>query len=329
MFGSQALETAIGLALLFFILALAASQIVELLSRTVQKRAKDLERAIGGLLVGSVNANGKPKGHEEALREFRGTVVYDAVMAGCGPTLIRRSQRKPSYMSAKLFADAAVELLVDEADNNKLKDDLDKTVPGLVRLVTPVLRSGEASVLKVKVHLERTFDEVMDRAEGAYKRWVTLVLFIVGLLVAFSVNASAYDVARDLWKDPVTRATVTAAASNAVGAGGGADKIKSVADASETLTQLSLPVGWSQKHKCKFWNQGCVAPEKPGGVLSHAATIAGWLVTALLLMLGAPFWFDLLARLTSLRSSGTKPKLAGDDPLSATSKAAADSTALP
>ena len=36
--------------------------------------------------------------------------------------------------------------------------------------------------------------------------------------------------------------------------------------------------------------------------------ILGWLITALAVSLGAPFWFDLLNRLVKLRGTGTKPK---------------------
>ncbi len=36
-------------------------------------------------------------------------------------------------------------------------------------------------------------------------------------------------------------------------------------------------------------------------------SILGWLITALALTLGAPFWFDLLNKFISLRSSGSKP----------------------
>jgi hypothetical protein len=52
--------------------------------------------------------------------------------------------------------------------------------------------------------------------------------------------------------------------------------------------------------------------------LSRTATFAGWLLTALLIMLGGPFWYDLLTRLVPLRSSGTRPPVAADDPASAT-----------
>lgn len=44
------------------------------------------------------------------------------------------------------------------------------------------------------------------------------------------------------------------------------------------------------------------SPYQAGGL----KTFIGWLITAFAIMLGAPFWFDLLGKLVSLRGSGTK-----------------------
>jgi hypothetical protein len=35
--------------------------------------------------------------------------------------------------------------------------------------------------------------------------------------------------------------------------------------------------------------------------------VLGWIVTALAVSLGAPFWFDLLKKLVNIRSSGNQP----------------------
>lgn len=44
------------------------------------------------------------------------------------------------------------------------------------------------------------------------------------------------------------------------------------------------------------------SPNQAGGL----ETITGWLITALAITLGAPFWFDLLSKLISLRGAGNK-----------------------
>src|SRR5689334_16739614 len=101
MFNSQPLETAIGLVLLFFVVATGASSIVELWSRIVSKRAKNFEAALGAMLAGN-----KPKGDSElvaALNAFKGTSVYESALAASGKPLLR-SPKGPSYLSAKAFA---------------------------------------------------------------------------------------------------------------------------------------------------------------------------------------------------------------------------------
>jgi len=57
-----------------------------------------------------------------------------------------------------------------------------------------------------------------------------------------------------------------------------------------------------------------VAPKQdvraPFGTMEFAWQAAGWLLTALAGMLGAPFWFELLQRLVNLRGVGPKPETA-------------------
>jgi hypothetical protein len=54
MFESQPIETAIGLVLMFFVIALAASSLVEIISQVFKLRANDLETAVGQMLTGQV-----------------------------------------------------------------------------------------------------------------------------------------------------------------------------------------------------------------------------------------------------------------------------------
>ncbi|MEX2565436.1 MAG: hypothetical protein WD431_05805 [Cyclobacteriaceae bacterium] len=37
-------------------------------------------------------------------------------------------------------------------------------------------------------------------------------------------------------------------------------------------------------------------------------SLLGWIITAFAITLGAPFWFDLLKRVMSIRASGEKPE---------------------
>ena len=288
MLGSQALETAIGLALLFFILATATSAVVELVSKIFKKRHRDLEQAIGAML------KGEPvewaSGSATLDSAFRATTVYRSAQVAAGKAGV-------TYLSAKSFADAAVELY-RTADN----------VPAnLSTRMEDLFKDVGADLVRLKAGLESWFDETMASLESQYKKWATAWLFFVGLTLAVVVNASALDVAKDLWNDEATRAAVVAAAESTVEAGQDASKIEDVARTTSELEELSLPVGWSD------------APPNPtvdpAWWLSH---VIGWILTGALLMLGAPFWFDLLSRLVSLRNSGKSPDPAPKDDASAT-----------
>lgn len=318
MFGSQALETAIGLALLFFVMATAASATVEAVSRLLHRRADDLERGLAALLAGE--AADEAKGLE-ALNAFKGTTVYTSAMRASAAGRLKWRQAKPTYLSAKSFADGVTEMLFDDDGTvNQLPDNLK------ARLV-PLLREAKGNTLEVKAGLERWFDDAMTHVEATYKRWATSFLFVFGLGLAVAGNVSTIDVAQQLWQDPVTRQAVVDSATQ-VANNNGTDNLADVSASVDGLEQLEMPIGY------RGCDAGAVEP-CTAFRWSHfdwrtwSQAFGGWLLTALMLMLGAPFWFDLLSRLVSLRTAGSKPPPASQDHASATSLLRADAERAP
>jgi len=98
---------------------------------------------------------------------------------------------------------------------------------------------------------------------------------------------------------------VVSAAQN-VGQNGNAPLLRDVAGITNTLTEVSIPVGWAG-----------VSPDGFGWWAGH---LLGWGLTAVLVMVGAPFWFELLERLITFKSggSGGQPARADQDPAAAT-----------
>jgi hypothetical protein len=72
---------------------------------------------------------------------------------------------------------------------------------------------------------------------------------------------------------------------------------------------LAIPVGWVSKGTSQEVKYGQITPttadEFGDRFTQH---ILGWLLTALAATLGAPFWFDTLNRIISIRSSGKAPE---------------------
>jgi hypothetical protein len=290
MFGSQALDTAIGLVLMLFVLATAASSILELINRLARTRAKNLERALGSLLGGAGNGGADATA---ALTELRRTSVYAAATESS-------DGKAPAYLSAKAFADAVLELASDAGSSP------DVVLPRQLRdRLQTLLQESSTDTLELRAGLERWFDEAMSRLSDAYKRQATLWLGVLGFALAVLVNAATPDVVARLWTAPVTREAVVSAAQN-VGQNGNAPLLRDVAGITNALTEVSIPVGWAE-----------VAPDGFGWWVGH---ILGWGLTAVLVMVGAPFWFELLERLITFKSggSGGQPARADQDPAAAT-----------
>jgi hypothetical protein len=95
--------------------------------------------------------------------------------------------------------------------------------------------------------------------------------------------------------------------------------------------QTGLPLGWTWANWPAMFAVTCVnAPTTPGdkpsidkcrsgnklddikqGAWQNLPfALAGWAISALAMTLGAPFWFDLLAKLIKIRGSGAKPESA-------------------
>jgi len=296
---SQVLEVAIGLVVMFFLLALASSSIVEAIAGVFNIRGRQLETAIKGLVS-----------DPHHTLDVWNTSVFGALQAGTRTTASdtaraqkpsRKRKRKPAYVSARAFADATIEAISACKAVSESTAELEGNLPSNLKSRLDALTNEVGTDLNgIKAGLERWFDDTMERAAGAYKRWAQIVLVIVALVLAIALNASTTRVAATIWNDATVRDAVVNASRNVnqVKTPGG---LKNVGDTISSLKSLHLPLGW------KDW-------DSQAGSLG---TIAGWLITALLVMLGAPFSYGLLTSLVSLRSAGDKPPPATQDPTSA------------
>jgi hypothetical protein len=72
----------------------------------------------------------------------------------------------------------------------------------------------------------------------------------------------------------------------------------------DTLETTGLPLGWNNTTPCKEIELG----GSKSWLVNAALLLLGWFFSAMALSMGAPFWFDLLAKLVNVRRSGAKPK---------------------
>lgn len=291
--GGPALEIAIALAFVFFLLSLIASELTELVANFFKLRAETLREGLEGMLGDEAVA-------EEVLK-------HPLVRSD----LRKESKHTPSYIAPRDFAAAFQDLIsappaatenprptirVRDADG----ETHDAQVTGKLAAQLSTL-SGSATAIPAAPALEKWFDESMDRVSGWYKRkskWITLG---IGVFLVVVLNVSALRIADHLAAEPTVRAAVVAKAEAAAadGADEGEEGLtragRDVEKAVDDLGDLNLPVFWA-------------APNVPDWTYTDVGlTAVGWLITIFAISLGAPFWFDALGRLSNLRMAGKKP----------------------
>ena len=181
---------------------------------------------------------------------------------------------------------------------------------------TPLLRmmtDAEGDRDKFRGSLEHWYDDTMDRVSGWYKRYVQRIILVITIMLVACLNVDTINIAQVLWRLPTERAAVAAAAAKQAGSGSSASQ--NADEVVRSISALKLPLGWTPPHITRVGPAGATTvvvstdPQHvPLGAASWLIKLLGLLLTVLALSLGAPFWFDALTRLASLRQSGPKPE---------------------
>jgi len=151
----------------------------------------------------------------------------------------------------------------------------------------------------------------MDRASGVYKRNAKGVALVIAFLITILANVDAVYIVNSLAKDQVLRSTITNVAQQVVVSNSclqisenEASKTECLtgiqADVNKAVTDLSyLPVGWDLSNPLK-------KQFSPLGIESIVKTLVGWLLSSIVIAMGAPFWFQLLNLVVNVRNTGKK-----------------------
>jgi hypothetical protein len=153
--------------------------------------------------------------------------------------------------------------------------------------------TAEGNLGRLQQSIEQWFDDAMDRISGWYKRKVQIALGVYAIVLVLALNIDSLALARTLWSDPTLRQAIVAAASQPPNQD--PSKVEGQLD---ELSALHLPIGWTSTDP-----QRSVPQDLP----ALLAKLAGLLITVLALLLGAPWWFAVLTRIASMRSSGPPP----------------------
>jgi hypothetical protein len=328
--GVPMLDVAIGLAFMFFLLSVVCSSIGEVIAAIFKLRAKNLETGIRAMLgdpelarrffsdwrIATLSKPKRPRKQtaQKADAPEHGPTVVRGVRSALGWPFKEIRRGGPSYIDPRTAAlvlyDTVFPDLAGEGSRDLrrvAREQIDRVGRGndrLKALLQGVVDQADHEVATVRTHLEDHFNAIMDRATGWYKRRAQVILFLTALAVAAAINADTFNVADRLARDEPLRAQVVQqavdAASTTAPATTGvpentAGTPENVRKALRAARATALPLGWTGENVPEDANVGNVALK-----------VLGILVTAFALLLGAPFWFDVLGKFARLRSTGNR-----------------------
>ncbi|MBL0741981.1 hypothetical protein [Chryseolinea lacunae] len=335
MTGSVALDVVIGLVFVYLLYSLLATILQEILATNIIRlRAKVLEKAIKRMLddTGSVRQT----------KELLSTAFYQTpLIKYLGPT----NGKTPAYIAARNFSKALLDILkgpgtkpgedfrgrIDASLNSGITVSQDSKITGgeTLTFLQSLWADAQGDIDKFRAALEQWFDDTMERATGWYKKRTQIILFFVGLFIAGVFNVDTVKIVDKLSNDPELRQQIIQQADGYLKAhsnlkeelaerqqrAAGNDTTK----ATQSLDSLIIRTDKLVKEATDLVNTDL---KNANEVLAlgwedhsfDAWSLPGWIITALAISLGAPFWFDLLNKLMKLRGAvppATDPKQSG------------------
>ena len=327
MFGSDTLDVAIGLVFVYLMVSFVCSAAAELIEVVLKDRPRKLFQGISELLSHS----------DEWVKKIYNDPLVSSLYKGNFEETAPKNL--PSYIPGKNFAIALLNQLDDPTSVEKISASVDKLFTQDDRTALDTLRNNKSrspaqdvdlKALEAKEHIykalksavmtattdvnsvvkniEDWYNSAMDRVSGWFKRRTHTILLCLGAVAAIVYNIDTLSIVSRLANDKAVRQTVVASAGAAVSSKQSATSPTTFSDVDAAKTKLDqsintlfakagMLIGWGDDFS---WDCAYLYRE----AWKHWP---GWLLTAIAVSFGAPFWFDVLNKFMVVRST-VKPK---------------------
>lgn len=326
------LETAIGLTFVYLMLSVLCSGINEWIAQRIGRRGRFLREGMLNMLLDRwiyLRLLNHPlvACHYRDLPGKRRQPAYlpsASVATALLDVLVNKAgQLGPSPPAGGALDFAAIRAAVEQCSRQGYT---------VANAVLPLLDHANGDLEAAKKAIAAWYDGAMDRVSGWYKADARWTLFLLGLATSALLNVDSIAITRSLMTSDQLRQAMVGVAVQTVETKEIAgvtlfkdgkqvelspEDMKKLAQLGITLQTKGLPIGFS----CL---SPLLAPDSANGLMTagHQCVgtllkamedgawlmkLMGWLITALAISLGGPFWFDLLNRLVDLRGAGKRP----------------------
>lgn len=313
MFNSTILEVVIGLVFLYLLFSLLATFVNELIFTFFRFRANHLKKAIQNMMDNDA---------EEGKVFFDKFYQHPLIQS----FLRKKGKGFPSYIDPKKFASVVFEIYSEEKIS-KGKDALKKKIENLPEhshlrhLLLKYIEQSEDKAQELEKKLEDWFNGSMERASGWYNRNIKKWTIAIAVVIAILFNFDSINVYKQLTTDSNVRQDLVKYAEGSIDKYAELVNIDTTVDAADNLYVQKLDSLKTQINS--ILDEEIASIESMAGIGWEKETpdeifhtfwdfilkVCGWIITALAISLGAPFWFDLLNKVMKLRGTGKQEEL--------------------
>lgn len=339
----QILDLIIGMAFVYFLLSLICVALQEIKARWRNERSNNLKKWI----YDTFQSEGKKNG--EGDKNELGKKLWDNIIIDG----LTQEDKAASYIPKEVFVSALFDEIHYNSDDkkerkeggkddngstkepydfNSIRDSIETStlLPNRIKRVLRQIHSESYGNLEsFKERLERWFENAMERNAGTFKKNAQKSVLVFSLIVTAALNVDSIKLIKYFYENPAEAARVadatekmindpkTKQALDSIDSQSVKSLIQSVNTNIADLKRLKLPMGWDG-----FTWRDFICSTRGW----QSVSIIGWLITAIAVSLGAPFWYDTLNKLVDLRSAGKKPTTATASNTSTASSATTDNT---
>jgi len=308
---SQALEVAIGLIFIYYVLGSIVSLITQWINEGLDTRGNSLERHLKKI-VGDKHVGEFVKLPQlQALRPIRYKNWFSVFTSATEP---KKLEKVPASTLVDSYFDFVGLTATKEFELDELKEFINafpesEGKQAMLKWVS----QGVDNVEDLRKRTKTYFSGVMEQASATFRSNARSFVIMLSIFLTLLLGTDSLQLAQTLWNNANVRALAAAQAQMVVQQEGASADVD---DLIEQLTALNIvKVGWWQTE----------LPEAGSGLGGWAMfvllKVLGLGLTAVAISQGSSFWYDLLKKITTPTSSSSSSTSSGGGSSSSSSSA--------
>lgn len=336
MFNSVVISIAITLVFIFLLLSLMVTAVNDIIFTVLRSKSKQLEKYLDELFFNDEQ-------WKFIFSKIKNSPFINVLKKAPNkfPSTIPAENFSTALLAHIGNNDLTIEALKKAVASNKEKESGESKKSEFFAILEALL-SQNPTYEQLRVEIDKIFNNAMDRLSGWYKRKAKLMSFMFAFLICAGFNVDTISISQNLWnnKDKAEQIASFAAAassyferndSSQVILKSGVDTLAYLKVENSTLTNSkageliagmdttnNVPVQQLQKSYNILasldipmgWNKQNIPQKTMDGKIDFGLwllKIIGLLLTTAAVSLGAPYWFDILNKITPLKQSAIKP----------------------